>query len=111
MNYGFISYFLEIMLHEHFHSKRAMARELDLQLRTIQINFKRLNSPKGAGLAFERSICYCYAHGISVDGIYAQYNLALKKGAGLSPILNHALLCIPTLLQRMKNFSSLPCPS
>ena len=56
MDYGFIAYFLEVMLKDHFHSKRAMARKLDLQLRTIQLHFKRLDTHKGAGLAFERSI-------------------------------------------------------
>ena len=107
MNYGFIAFFLEVMLKDHFHSKRAMARELDLQLRTIQINFKRLDSPKGAGLAFERSICYCYAHGISVDGIYAQYDTFLKKGAELTPGLLHALFHLLNPLLGMKNFSSM----
>ena len=107
MDYGFIAYFLEVMLKDHFHSKRAMARKLDLQLRTIQLHFKRLDTPKGAGLAFERSICYCYAHGISVDEIYAQYAVYLKKGAEYTPMLWHALLRLLNPLQLMNNSSSM----
>lgn len=79
MGRGFVAYFLETMLREHFRSKRAMAKALDLHRRTLQVNFKKLESAKGACLAFERSICFCYEHGISVDEIYGQYADEVKK--------------------------------
>lgn len=75
VEYDFIAFFLKIMLEEHFHTKSAMARALGLHLRTIQTTYNRSGSAKGACLAFERSVCYCYDNGISVDAIYETYIL------------------------------------
>lgn len=37
---AFAVYLLETLLHEVFHSKRRMARELGVTLRTLQLNMK-----------------------------------------------------------------------
>ena len=78
MNEEFVSYFLQTMLNDYFISKRRMARKLGLRRKTIQNKYKRINDSKGASLVFERSICYCYEHGISVDAIYDKFVLKKK---------------------------------
>lgn len=48
---AFAAYLLETLLHEVFHSKRRMARELGVTLRTLQLNMKSGENSKGANRA------------------------------------------------------------
>ena len=54
----FISFLFRILLLEEFRSKRAMARKLDMPLRTPQENFQHLDCAKGGTVAFERLVFY-----------------------------------------------------
>lgn len=66
----FVAFMLRYMLKEHFGSKRAMARILNMELRTIQINFKNLDVAKGGIVAFERVVLFCCEHDINILDIY-----------------------------------------
>lgn len=77
---AFASFLLDTLLHEVFHSKRRMARELDVTLRTLQLNMKAGESAKGANRATLWAVCYCCEHRIDIQEIYDRF-VATKKGA------------------------------
>ena len=68
--HGFIIFFFQIMLDEYFISKKRMAQTLDVSLRTLQYNFKRIKLKKGGCMALTNLLLYCYENEISVDQIY-----------------------------------------
>ena len=70
--HGFIIFF-QIMLDEYFISKKKMAQTLDVSLRTLQYNFKRIKLKKGGCMALTNLFLYCYENEISVDQIYRRY--------------------------------------
>ena len=76
---AFASFLLDTLLHEVFHSKRRMARELDVTLRTLQLNMKAGESAKGANRATLWAVCYCCEHRIDIQEIYDRF-VATKKG-------------------------------
>lgn len=69
----FVAFLFRVMLEEYFGTKSQMARELDVQLRTLQIAFKKLDSAKGGSVAFERLILYCCKHNINILELYDRY--------------------------------------
>ena len=76
---AFAAYLLETLLHEVFHSKRRMARELDVTLRTLQLNMKAGENSKAANRATLGAVFYCCEHRIDIQGIYDRF-VATKKG-------------------------------
>ena len=68
---AFAAYLLETLLHEVFYSKRRMARELDVTLRTLQLNMKAGENSKGANRATLGAVFYCCEHRIDILNIYA----------------------------------------
>ena len=62
-----------IALDEYFISKKKMAQTLDVSLRTLQYNFKRIKLKKGGCMALTNLLLYCYENEISVDQIYRRY--------------------------------------
>lgn len=76
---AFAAYLLETLLHEVFHSKRRMARELDVTLRTLQLNMKAGGNSKGANRATLGAVFYCCEHRIDILNIYDRF-IATKKG-------------------------------
>ena len=76
---AFAAYLLETLLHEVFHSKRRMARELDVTLRTLQLNMKAGGNSKGANRATLGAVFYCCEHRIDILKIYDRF-VATKKG-------------------------------
>ena len=48
----FIAFLFQTLLKEEFGSKRAMARKLNIQLRTLQENFQHLSVAKGGTVIF-----------------------------------------------------------
>lgn len=76
---AFAAYLLETLLHEVFYSKRRMARELDVTLRTLQLNMKAGENSKGANRATLGAVFYCCKHRIDIQGIYDRF-VATKKG-------------------------------
>lgn len=75
----FAAYLLETLLHEVFHSKRRMARELDVTLRTLQLNMKAGENSKGANRATLGAVFYCCKHRIDIQEIYDRF-VATKRG-------------------------------
>lgn len=76
---AFAAYLLDTLLHEVFHSKRRMAQELDVTLRTLQLNMRAGECAKGANRATLWAVCYCCKHGIDIQEIYNRF-VATKKG-------------------------------
>ena len=72
-NQSFIEFFLTVMHGKYFKSKRNMATALDIQHRTLQMNFAKIRTPKRAFLAFQNLILFCEDEGISVDLLYMLY--------------------------------------
>lgn len=58
MKLEFIVFFFDVMLEEHFHTKRRMARILDIELRTLQYNFERIGTGKGGCIAIPHLLVY-----------------------------------------------------
>ena len=77
---AFAAYLLETLLHEVFHSKRRMARELGITLRTLQLNMKAGENSKGANRATIGAVYYCCEHRIDILKIYERF-VASKKGS------------------------------
>lgn len=75
--HGFIIFFFQIMLDEYFISKKKMAQTLDVSLRTLQYNFKRIKLKKGGCMALTNLLLYCYENEISVDQIYVPATVAV----------------------------------
>lgn len=66
-----IYHILQYMLNQHFKSKSNMAKELGLELRTIQKIFSQFakNESKGGSVVLEKILVYCSEKGISIDEI------------------------------------------
>ena len=77
---AFASFLLDTLLHEVFHSKRRMAREPDVTLRTLQLNMKAGESAKGANRATLWAVCYCCEHRIDIQEIYDRFVATKKRG-------------------------------
>jgi len=75
----FISFLFRTLLLEEFRSKRAMARKMDMPLRTLQENFQHLDCAKGGTVAFERLVFYCVEHSINLRDLYERYLLNKKQ--------------------------------
>lgn len=91
-NQSFIEFFLTVMHGKYFKSKRNMATALDIQHRTLQMNFAKIKTPKRAFLAFQNLILFCEDEGISIDLLYMLYRegiapkaSALGKWRGTKP--------------------------
>lgn len=69
----FIAFLFRVLLDEHFKTKTAMAKALDLPLRTLRINFQKLDTAKGGSVAFERLVVYCLANEIDVAAIFDRH--------------------------------------
>lgn len=76
---AFAAYLLDTLLQEVFHSKHKMAQELDVTLRTLQLNMKAGKNAKGANRATLWAVYYCFEHGIDIQEIYDRF-VATKKG-------------------------------
>lgn len=96
---AFAAYLLETLLHEVFHSKRRMARELDVTLRTLQLNMRAGECAKGANRATLWAVCYCCKHGIDIQEIYNRF-VATKKG-GLFQTIEHCRKAIIRIITKM----------
>ena len=70
---SFIEFIMEVMYRKHYGTKRKMAEVLDIQYRTLQINFANIKNPKRAFLAFQNLILFCEEKGISIDLLYMLY--------------------------------------
>lgn len=70
---GFPAFLFQVLLEENFKTKTKMARELGVQLRTLQLNFQNMDGAKGGCLAFERAILYCCEHEIDIMDLYSRY--------------------------------------
>ena len=73
MKLEFIVFFFDVMLEEHFHTKRRMARILDIELRTLQYNSERIGTGKGGCIAIPHLLVYCCENGISIDRIFERF--------------------------------------
>lgn len=98
-------YVLYFLLENRFGSKAEMARQLDIELRTLERIFENLDSAKAGTVVFDKAIWYCAKSHISLDcilerysremdeehkvdtplGLQAQERLILKKPPALSP--------------------------
>lgn len=90
MKLEFIVFFFDVMLEEHFHTKRRMARILDIELRTLQYNFERIGTGKGGCIAIPHLLVYCCENGISIDRIFERF-LERKRSdeEGEFIVMNH----------------------
>jgi hypothetical protein len=70
---GFPAFLFRVLLEENFKTKTKMARELGVQLRTLQLNFQNMDEAKGGCLAFERAILYCCEQEIDIMALYHRY--------------------------------------
>lgn len=104
---AFAAYLLETLLHDVFHSKRRMARELDVTLRTLQLNMRARESAKGANRATLWAVCYCCKHGIDIQEIYNRF-VATKKG-GLFQTIEHCRKAIFQIITKMNVGASKQC--
>lgn len=68
------SHVLRYLLEHQFKNKSDMARQLDLQLRTIQKVFENIDNPKAGTIALDKAIGYCARHNISLDEILHSYD-------------------------------------
>lgn len=101
----FVAFFMRFMLKEHFGNKRAMARALGMQLRTLQINFQNLDTAKGGIIAFEKLILYCCQNKIDLEPIYRKYIDSSTKDEAVvcieDPLMNKSsLICTMTAFRQ-----------
>lgn len=60
---------LRYLLDHCFESKSDMARQLDIQQRTIQRVFENLDTAKAGTIALDKALSYCVRHHVSLDGM------------------------------------------
>ena len=103
----FIAFFFELMLREHFGTKSKMARELNLQLRTLQMNFQKLDRAKGGNLAFERLVIYCCEHDIDIQQMYNRFIGKVDVGRRTTVLRETNRMDSPCFLFDAKSFPAL----
>ena len=62
---AFAAYLLETLLHEVFYSKRRMAQELDVTLRTLQLNMKAGENSKVPSRVMRKFVCRLWLNEVS----------------------------------------------
>ena len=101
---AFAAYLLDTLLQEVFHSKHKTAQELDVTLRTLQLNMKAGKNAKGANRATLWAVYYCFEHGIDIQDIYNRF-IATKKGGLFRAIkLCPGAICDTKSIDRMNLF-------
>ena len=77
-----IHYILQYMLNQRFKTKTNMARELNVELRTIQKTFSQLerNTSKGGSIVLEKILGYCAKNNISIDEVITMYIVHMTQG-------------------------------
>ena len=103
----FVAFIFRTMLSEHFHTKAAMARDLGIELRTLRLNFKKLESAKGASNAFERLVVYCCEHNIDILILYRRFTQAMtiKPKKGITRSRKEALqACLGSVVASLASF-------
>lgn len=75
------AHMLRFLLNNRFKSKAEMARQLDIQQRTIEKVFEKLDVAKVGTLAFEKAASYCAKHHISLDSILEDFVQGDEGGA------------------------------
>lgn len=84
----FIVFFFDFMLEEHFRTKRKMAHVLEIDLRTLQYNFRNIAIGKGGCIAIPYLLTYCCENGISIDRIYERYVACGSEKKGVAKIMD-----------------------
>lgn len=70
-----IRFFLQYLLTHHFESKADMARQLDVNSRTIQRTFEMLDNDhaKGGSIVVDKALWFCAQHQFSLDDLFSSY--------------------------------------
>lgn len=67
------AFLLRYLLEHRFESKADMARQLDIQPRTLEKVFENLDRAKAGSVAFDKAIYYCAKNHISLDNILGNF--------------------------------------
>ena len=70
------------MLNQRFKTKTNMARELNVEWRTIQKTFSQQerNTSKGGSIVLEKILGYCAQNNISIDEVITMYIVHMTQG-------------------------------
>lgn len=90
MEKALIRFFLQYLLSHYFESKADMARQLDVNSRTIQRAFELLDcdQAKGGSIVVDKALWFCAQRQFSLDDMFHSYYSAQnEQGQGLMDTL------------------------